>query len=202
MFKRALWFLVLCGLIVSAINPHDRLTWFLEVVWVILGLPLTALTAKKFPVSHLLYVLLATHAMVLIIGGHYTYERTPLGLWLQEIFGFSRNHYDRVGHFFQGFVPAILAREILIRLSPVREGGWLFFVTTAICLAFSAAFEIFEWLVACILGQAAEAFLALQGDPWDTQWDMFLCLFGAILSQMLLSRIHNEQLKRLAITQT
>lgn len=181
----------------SAWRPHDRLTWYLEVAPVVIGLPLVLFSAKRFPLTPLLYRLLLVHAVILLVGGHYTYARVPLGAWAQEAFELSRNHYDRLGHVAQGFVPAILAREVLIRLSPVRSGGWLILFVIAVCLAFSAFYEMIEWWAAIIEGSEATAFLATQGDPWDTQWDMFLALTGAIAALATLSRVHDRQLERL-----
>ncbi len=145
----------------------------------------------------LLYALLFVHGLILILGGHYTYAMVPLGEWMREAFGFARNHYDRIGHFAQGFVPAILAREILLRTSPLRPGKWLFTIVVAICLAFSAFYELIEWWTALIGGHGAEAFLGTQGDIWDTQNDMFQALLGAITAQLLLARVHDRQLARL-----
>jgi putative membrane protein len=146
----------------------------------------------------LTYTLLAIHALILIVGGHYTYEKVPLGFWVRDLLGLARNHYDRLGHFAQGFVPAILVRELLLRTSPLERGGWLFALTTATCLAFSACYELIEWAAALAMGQAAAAFLGTQGDPWDTQWDMFLALVGAVVAQLLLARVHDRALSRLA----
>ena len=193
----ALLVLTLAALVVSGIGPHDRTTWWLEVFPVILGIPLLIVTRRRFPLTPLLYVLLFVHALILMLGGHYTYARVPLGFWVQDLLDLGRNHYDRLGHFAQGFVPAILAREILLRRSPLRPGGWLFFLVCSVCLAFSACYEFFEWWAAVIGGSAADAFLGTQGDVWDTQWDMFLALLGAITAQLLLSRLHDRQLARL-----
>jgi putative membrane protein len=185
---------VLIALGVSGVFAHDRTTWFMEVVWVLLGLPLVAWAWPRFPLSRLLCWLLAFHALVLIYGGAYTYALTPLGLWVRDAFDLARNHYDRLGHFTQGFVPAILARELLLRCTPLRRGGWLFYLVTAACLSFSALFELIEWWAALAMGGAADAFLATQGDVWDTQWDMFLALCGALLAQVTLGRLHDRQL--------
>lgn len=187
---------VLVVLLFSAISPRERGTWLLEVAWVLAGVPLVLLKWRRFPLTRLLCWLLAVHALVLIYGGYYTYAETPLGDIVQANLGLSRNPYDRLGHFIQGFVPAILVRELLLRLSPLRRGGWLFFLVSSVCLAFSAFFEFLEWWAALALGSSADAFLATQGDVWDTQWDMFLCICGAIISQLLWSRIHNKQLAR------
>ena len=185
---------VCLALLLSAIGAKDSLTWFLEVIWVFVGIPLIVWRWKTFPLTKLLSIALAAHALVLIYGGHYTYAETPLGLWAKEAFDFSRNHYDRLGHFMQGFVPAILVRELLLRTSPLQRGTWLAVLVTCGCLAFSAFFEMIEWWAALAWGGAADAFLATQGDVWDTQWDMFLALCGAIISQLLLSRLHDRQL--------
>ncbi len=189
---------ILLLLVLSGIDPiADRYTWFLETLPVMIGLILLALTWQRFPLTLLLCRLLALHAVVLMIGGYYTYAEVPLFNWLQETFDLARNHYDRVGHFVQGFVPAILAREILLRRSPLQPGRWLFFIVISICLAFSAFYELIEWWVALLSDQAAEAFLGTQGDPWDTQTDMFLALIGATTSLLLLSASHDRQLLKL-----
>lgn len=178
----------------SLLVARDQLTWLLEVVWVIAALPLIAWRWRGFPLTRLLCWLLALHALVLIHGGTYTYAQTPLGFWLRDMFGFERNPWDRVGHLMQGFVPAILARELLLRCTPLRRGGWLVYLVLTACVSFSALFEMFEWWAALVYGADADAFLATQGDVWDTQWDMFLCLCGAVLSLLLFSRWHDRQL--------
>lgn len=190
----ALMLLVAIATAVSGIEPFDRMTWLLEVAPVILGLTLLALTFSRFPLTALLYWLLFLHALVLIIGGHYTYARVPVGFTVQDLFELARNPYDRFGHFAQGFVPAILAREVLLRLTPLRRGGWLFVIVTSVCLAFSALYELIEWLVAVVAGDGSTDFLALQGDPWDTQWDMLTALIGAIAAQLALGRWHDRAL--------
>ncbi|MGW6140456.1 DUF2238 domain-containing protein [Streptomyces sp. NPDC055144] len=187
---------VVVGLAVSAWAPHDRTTWLLEVVWVLIGLPLAVLARRRFPLSGLLCCLLAAHALVLALGGHYTYAQVPLGEWVKDGLGLSRNPYDRFGHLMQGFVPAVLVRELLVRTSPLRGSRWLAPLTVCACLAFSAVFEMFEWAAAVIGGHAADAFLATQGDVWDTQWDMFCALIGATVSLLLLSKWHDRQLVR------
>ncbi|UXI66893.1 DUF2238 domain-containing protein [Tahibacter amnicola] len=187
--------IVLLALIVSGISPKDRLTWFMEVVWVVVGLPVVVATWKRFPLTRLLSWLLTIHAVILIYGGHYTYAETPLGEWARDAFGLGRNHYDRLGHFAQGFIPAILARELLLRTSPLRPGGWLFYLVVAAALSFSAFFELIEWWAALVWGAAADAFLATQGDVWDTQADMACALVGAIVAQLVLSRLHDKQLR-------
>lgn len=189
--------LVLLALVLSGIQPYDRLTWFLETVWIMIGVPIILLTWKRFPLTTLLCCLLAVHALILIVGGHWTYARTPTGNWLRDVFDLSRNPWDRVGHFAQGFVPAILVREILVRTSPLRGSRWLAPLVVCACLAFSAFFELIEWWSALIGGAAADDFLATQGDVWDTQWDMFLALCGAIISLLVLSRVHDRQLSKL-----
>ncbi len=183
-------------LALSGIHSYDRLTWVLEVSPILLGVPLLIATYPRFRFTPLLYRLLFLHAVILMIGGHYTYARTPIGFWMKDLFGFSRNHYDRVGHFAQGFVPAILAREIFLRRSPLVRGKWLFFLVTCVCLAASAFYEFIEWWTALAAGESARAFLGTQGDPWDTQWDMFLALVGAVTAQLSLSRLHDRHLKR------
>jgi putative membrane protein len=193
----ALLAVVVVALAVSAISPTDRLTWWLEALPVLVGAPLLMLTARRFPLTHLLYVLIACHALVLILGAHYTYAKVPLGNWARDTFGLMRNPYDRLGHLAQGFVPAIIAREILLRKSPLTRGGWLFFIVMSICVAFSACFELFEWLTATIGGGSADAYLATQGDEWDTQWDMFCALCGALIAQLALSAAHDRALARL-----
>ncbi len=192
--RRLLLGIAVIALIVSGIAPKDRLTWLLEVIWVIVALPIIILNWRRFPLTRLLCWLMVAHALVLIYGGTYTYAETPLGFWLRDVFDFQRNPWDRVGHLMQGFVPAILARELLLRCTPLRRGGWLVYLVLAACLSFSALFELIEWWAALIYGADADAFLATQGDVWDTQWDMFLCLVGAALSLLLWSRLHDRQL--------
>lgn len=181
----------------SAVRPHDYFTWILEVFPAIIGVALMLATHRRFPLTPLLCVLLFIHALILIVGGHYTYAQVPLGFWMQRAFGFARNHYDRIGHFAQGFVPAMVAREILIRFKVVRGRGWLFFIVVAICLAISSAYELLEWIVAVMSGSKGDAFLGTQGDVWDTQKDMFLAGVGAIVAQLTLARLHDRQLSRL-----
>ena len=188
---------VAAALVVSRIGPYDPLTWFLEIVPILIIAPILVLTYRTFPLTPLLYRLLFVHALILILGGHYTYARVPLGYWFQDLLDLSRNHYDRLGHLAQGFIPAILVREILLRRSPLVRGKWLFFLTVSVCLAFSAFYEFTEWWAAVAGGESAENFLGTQGDIWDTQWDMFLAFVGAITSQMILSRAHDKQLEKL-----
>jgi putative membrane protein len=182
------------ALIVSGIGPYSRATWYLEVAPVVIGAVVLIATHRRFPLTPLLYRLIFVHALVLILGGHYTYARVPLGFWLQDLLDLGRNHYDRLGHFVQGFVPAILAREILLRKTPLRPGGWLFVLVTCVCLAFSATYELVEWWTAVLGGSAADDFLGTQGDVWDTQWDMFMALLGALTAQLTLAKAHDRQL--------
>lgn len=189
-------------LVISGIGPVDRATWWLEVGPVFLGIPLLLWLRPGFPFTPLLYRLLFIHACIVMLGGHYTYVQVPLGDWVRDWFDLSRNNYDRFGHLAQGFIPAILMRELLWRTSPLRGSRWLPFLVVCFSLAFSALFEMLEWWVALIMGGSADAFLALQGDVWDTQWDMFLALCGAIVSLLLLSRLHDRQLIQLVGEQT
>jgi putative membrane protein len=188
----------LAALGASAVGVADRTTWVLEVAPVMIALPLMAATRRSFPLTSLLYRLAFVHGLVLILGGHYTYAEVPLGFWIQDAFDLARNPYDRIGHFFQGFVPAVLAREILIRTSPLQPGKLMFFVVASICLAFSAFYELIEWWAAVILGQGADDFLGTQGDVWDTQWDMFMALTGAVLAQVLLARWHDREIAKIS----
>lgn len=194
----ALAALVIVATAWSGIGPEDRATWWMEVAPVLIALPLMAATWRRFPLTPLVYVLVAVHAVILVVGGHYTYAKVPLGFWMQDWFDFTRNHYDRIGHVAQGFVPALVAREILLRTSPLKRGGWLFFLVTCVCLSISACYELIEWTAAAIAGQGAEAFLGTQGDEWDAQKDMLLALLGAIAAQLLLAGIHDRQLARVA----
>lgn len=181
-------------LIWSAINPLERGTWWMEVAPVLIGVPLLIATYARFPLSPLLNRLILIHAIILMVGGHYTYAHVPIGFWVQDLFDLSRNHYDRLGHLAQGFVPAILTREILLRTSPLQRGKWLFFIVVSVCLAFSAFYELIEWWAAAIGGESAESFLGTQGDVWDTQWDMFLALIGCISAQVLLAGVHDRSM--------
>jgi putative membrane protein len=190
-------FVALAGLLVlSGLNPYDRPTWMLEVLPVVIALPILWGTYRRFPLTTVLYVLLFVHALVLILGGTYTYARVPLGYHLAELLGLERNPYDRIGHFFQGFVPALLAREILLRGGFVRGRRMLGFLVMCVALAISAAYELIEWAVALVAGGAVD-FLGTQGDPWDTQWDMFLALVGAAAALLLLSRLQDRQIRGL-----
>ncbi|KAB2668711.1 MAG: DUF2238 domain-containing protein [Verrucomicrobia bacterium] len=186
-------------LAVSGVRPYDRTTWMLEVFPVVLGLPILWATHRRFPLTPLLYVLLFAHAIVLMVGGKYTYARVPLGFELAKILGMARNPYDKIGHFFQGFVPAIIAREILIRGRHVRGDKMRVYVVLSIVLAISATYELFEWASAVTLGQGADEFLGTQGDPWDTQSDMFFAAIGSVTALLLLSRLHDRLMVRMGI---
>lgn len=179
---------------VGALEPG---TWLLEIAPILIIVPILVLTARRFPLTPLVYRLLFVHALILMLGGHYTYAKVPLGFWVQDALGLARNHYDRLGHFAQGFVPVILAREVLLRRSPLVRGKWLGFLVFCVCLAFSATYELIEWLAAVLGGSAADAFLGTQGDVWDTQWDMFMAAVGAVTALLLLSRVHDRQLAEL-----
>lgn len=194
--------LLLSGVVImlvwSAVNPHDYFTWFLEVFPVLAGIVILTITYSRFTFTRFAYLLLALHSTVLIVGGHYTYAEMPLFNWLRDVYDLARNDYDRFAHITQGFFPAIIVREILIRLSPLKQGPWLFFVVVCICLAISASYELIEWWVAIASGSSAVAFLATQGDVWDTQWDMFLALCGAIASLLILGGYHDRILENVA----
>ncbi|MCK6376530.1 MAG: DUF2238 domain-containing protein, partial [Zoogloea sp.] len=177
--------------------PFDRATWWMEVAPVMIAAPLLVATHLRFPLTPLLQVLIAAHALVLIVGGAWTYARVPFGFWLQDVLALDRNPYDRIGHFMQGLVPAMVAREVLLRLRVVRGRGWLFYIVTSLCLAISALYELIEWGAAVALGQGADAFLGTQGDPWDTQNDMAMALVGAIAGQVLLGRWQDRLVGRL-----
>ena len=178
----------------SAIRPHDYLTWLLEVFPAVLAATILVSTSRQFQFTNLAYVLVTAHAIVLIVGGHYTYAEVPLFNWLRDHFHLSRNYYDRVGHFMQGFVPAIVAREILIKKSPVKRGAWLNFYVFCIGGTITALYELFEWGVAVISGTAADSFLGTQGDIWDTQCDMFLAFVGVCAALIFISKWHDKQL--------
>ncbi len=187
---------VLLVLAWSGIHPHDRFTWVMEVFPVLVTLPLLAFTHKKFPLTPILYILIAFHCCVLMMGGKYTYALTPLGDWARETFGLARNPYDRFGHVVQGFVPAIAIRELLLRTSPLKAGKWVFALILFACLGISAVYEIIEWATAMLTGEAADSFLGTQGDIWDTQKDMVFAGLGALLALITLSRYHDRQLDK------
>ncbi len=185
------------GLVLSGIEPYERGTWVLEVFPVVVAMPLLWFARRRFLLTPLTVVLVALFALVLEAGGHYTYARVPLGSWLRDALDLTRNNFDRIGHFLQGFVPAMVTRELLLRCTPLRPGRWLFVLVTAVCLAISACYEFIEWWSALLLGAGATEFLAMQGDPWDTQWDMFLACCGALTAQLLLARAQDRALARL-----
>jgi putative membrane protein len=182
-------------LIWSGISPKDYFTWILEVFPALIGFGVLALTYTRFRLTPLAYFLILVHCVILMIGGHYTYAEVPLFNWIRDFFGMERNNYDKIGHLAQGFIPALIAREILLRLKVVARKGWLPFIIICICLAISAFYELVEWWAALLSGEAAEAFLGTQGYVWDTQSDMALALAGAILSLVLLSKIHDAQIQ-------
>ena len=194
----SLWLAVFLSVLVwSGIAPADTYTWVLEVAPAVIGLAVMAATYKRFPLTPLVYLLILIHSIILMVGGHYTYAENPLFEWLQEPMGWERNNYDKLGHLAQGFIPAMIARELLLRLNVVQRGGWLVFVVICFCLALSAFYELIEWWVALASDEAAEAFLGTQGYVWDTQSDMAWALGGAILALLLLSRVHDTQLVRI-----
>ena len=182
----------------SAIRPHGYFIWLLEVFPAVLGFAILAATYRRFPLTDLAYVLVAVHACILFVGGHYTYAEEPLFNWIRDTFHLARNNYDKVGHFAQGFIPAILTREILLRTSPLRPGKWLSFLTVCVCLALSAVYEFLEWWVALATGEAADGFLGTQGYVWDTQSDMWYATIGAILSLAVLSKTHDRMLNSIS----
>lgn len=186
------------GLIASGLQPYDRMTWWMEVAPVLIALPILWLTARRFPLTSLAICLIAAHGMVLMLGGAYTYARVPIGFTVQDWLSLARNPYDRFGHFMQGFVPAIVFRELLLRLSPLRTGVLITSLVLACCLAVSATYELIEFGAAVALGQGADAFLGTQGDPWDTQWDMLMCVIGAAVALLLLSGVHDRQIARVS----
>ena len=185
-------------LAISGVRPHDRLTWLLEVAPVLIALPVLWATWRRYPLTTLLYACIFAHAVVLMVGGAYTYARVPFGFQLQELLGLARNPYDRIGHLFQGFVPALVAREILLRGGYVQGKKMLAFRVGCVVLAISATYELVEWATALAIGQGADEFLGTQGDQWDTQSDMFCALVGAVIALLLFSRLHDRQLARLA----
>ncbi len=191
--------LLMAGLVVSGFQPYDRMTWLLEVAPIMIIMPVLWATRGRFPLTPLLYACIFAHAIVLMVGGAYTYARVPLGFQIADWLGLQRNPYDKIGHFFQGFVPALAAREILIRGQRVRGPRMLAFIVVCIVLAISASYELVEWAAALALGQGADEFLGTQGDPWDTQSDMFLALIGAVSALTLLSGLHDRQIERFGL---
>jgi putative membrane protein len=194
----ALGLLVLAALVYSGIAPYDRKTWLLEVSPVLIAAPIMLATYRRFPLTSLLYVLIAAHALVLILGGAYTYARVPLGFWMQDLLGVGRNPYDKLGHFMQGFVPVLVAREILLRNGFLRSKAMANFLSGCVAMAISAVYELVEWWVALALGQGADEFLGTQGDPWDTQSDMFFAMIGAIVALVALSMLHDRQIAKVS----
>ena len=184
-------------LALSAIHPHDYTTWWMETAPIFIAVPILIATCKSYTLTPLVYRLLFVHALILMVGGHYTYAEVPLGFWMEDWFGFVRNDYDKIGHLAQGFVPAMLFRELLLRSSPLRRGKLLFTLVMASCLAVSASYELIEWVAAVTMGQGADAFLGTQGDPWDTQTDMLMALIGAICAQVVLGKEQDKQLKNI-----
>src|SRR5215208_1965188 len=189
--------LAIALLALSRVGALEPGTWLLEIAPILIVAPILVLTARRFPLTPLVYRLLFVHALILMLGGHYTYAKVPLGFWAQDAFSLALNHYDRLGHLAQGFVPAMLARDVLLRRSPLVRGKWLGLLVVCVCLALSATYELIEWLAAVLGGCAAGAFLGTQGDVWDTQWDMFMALVGATAALLLLSRVHDRQIARL-----
>ena len=188
----------LATLAISGVAPRERFTWFLEIAPAVVALPILVATYRRFPLTDLLYVLIAIHVAILALGGHYTYAEVPLGFWVKDALHLARNHYDRVGHFAQGFVPALVAREIVTRKHVMKSPRWVAVFVLSFCLAVSALYELFEWWTAVFTSDGATAFLGTQGDPWDTQWDMFMCLVGASTALITLSGFHDRQMKKLA----
>ncbi len=196
---RVIWLLIFAAIFIwSSINPKDYLTWFLEVIPALIGLIILAVTYKKFPLTYLLYFLILVHCIILMIGGHYTYAEVPLFDDFKSMFGFERNNYDKLGHLAQGFVPAMIAREILIRKKVISTVPWRNFLIVCFCLAFSAFFELIEWWAALLSGEEADAFLGTQGYVWDTQSDMAWAALGAISALVLLGKWHDKQIRGLA----
>ena len=197
MYGKVLLAIFVLALAWSAIHPHDYFTWWLEVFPALIGVVIVLATYRRFPLTSLLLTLLVIHAIIIMVGGHYTYAEVPLGFWMERAFGFTRNNYDRIGHFAQGFVPAIVAREILVRRDVVRRRGWLLVIVVEICLAISALYELLEWQVAVHTGSKGDAFLGTQGDIWDTQEDMATALIGAITASLFLAPLHDRQIAAL-----
>ncbi len=189
---------VLVALAITRIAPFDVATWWMEVAPILLAVPVLLATRRRFPLTTLTCVLLSIHAVILMVGGHWSYAKVPVGDWVRDAFHLARNPYDKLGHVAQGFVPAILLREVLLRTSPLRPGKWLFALVTGACLGFSAVYELIEWLAAVLMGSGADDFLGTQGDVWDTQSDMLCALIGAMVAQLGLGRLHDRQLAALA----
>jgi putative membrane protein len=192
-----LWHAAFFGVLIwSFVEPKDRFTWLLEVFPALIGYGILAATYKRFPLTSLAYWLILVHACILFVGGHYTYAEVPLGNFVRDLFHQSRNNYDKLGHFAQGFVPAIIARELFIRLRVVKHGAWMFFIVCCVCLGISAIYEFIEWFTAVASGEASDAFLGTQGYVWDTQSDMLFALVGALAAQLLLARTHDVQIEK------
>jgi putative membrane protein len=195
--------LVVVGLlVVSGIQPHDRATWFMETAPIFLAAPVLIWTWYRFPLSPLLYVLIALHATILLVGGAYTYARVPLGYWMESVLHLTRNPYDKLGHFAQGLVPALIAREVFLRKRIVRPGGWTTTLSIAVALSVSLLYELVEWGAAMAFGQGADAFLGTQGDPWDTQTDMGMALIGAVVAMLVVAPIQDRQLERFDVVRS
>jgi len=195
---QAIWIVIFSAVLIwSGIGPHDYPTWLLEVVPAIIAAAVLWFTRERFPLTRLTYILILIHCIILMVGGHYTYAEVPLGDWIKDALDQTRNNYDKLGHFAQGFVPAIVAREILIRKNVVNYPGWRDFLIVCVCLAISAFYELIEWWVALLSAEAADSFLGTQGYIWDTQSDMWLALLGAVSALVLLSRLHDKQLRAL-----
>ena len=199
-YPLSLLMIVLAFWVWSGISPQDtRLTWILETLPFFIALPVMLLTYRRFPLTSLTYTLIAIHAMILMLGGHYSYAKVPLGFWMEDWFGWTRNNYDKIGHFFQGFAPTIYVREIVTRTSPLKPGKWLGFISVTVPLAFSALYEIIEWLASLSNPTDTEAFLGTQGYIWDTQTDMFLCLIGSVVALVSLTKLHNKYLSKIGV---
>jgi putative membrane protein len=196
--KMLVWVVVFISVLTwSAIEPADRLTWWMEVIPAMAGFVILVMTRKRFPLTELVYFLILVHAVILMVGGHYTYAEVPIGDWLRDLNGGDRNDYDKLGHLAQGFIPALIAREIMIRNGVVAVKGWLTFLVVCIVLAFSAFYELIEWWAALVSGEAADSFLGTQGYVWDTQSDMLWALCGALLSLLTLSKLQDRQIREL-----
>jgi len=197
-----IWVIVFLSVLIwSAIEPADRLTWWMEVIPAMAGLIILIVTRRRFPLTELVYFLILIHAIILMVGGHYTYAEVPLGDWLRDLVGGDRNNYDKLGHLAQGFIPVMIAREIMIRNKVVAVKGWLTFLLLSVVLAFSAFYELIEWWAALVSSEAAESFLGTQGYVWDTQSDMLWALCGAIVALLSLSKLHDQQISALTRSQ-